>query len=191
MKISKVFSSLFGILGTVLLIASIGVCLLCRNWTPQNQGVPQAADAAADQFIQALSAGDFASAGNLIYGQPELGAEGVFHSDAAARIWEGFRESFVCQSEGGSYLESTDIYRNVTLSYLDVAGVLRETASFARTTGDEAEEPDTQLLTAMDRALSEGKTLRIQGKLRMIEDQGHWYVIPDKTVLSAISGGLQ
>lgn len=193
MKLSKVFSALFGVLGTFLLIASLGVCLLCRNMKPQNQGVPQGASDAAEQFAQALSAGDFESLEGFLYGQPELGAGEDFHSDAATRIWEAFRDSLACENEGLCYLEGTDIYRDVAVTYLDVSGVVKEAASLAKTLEageEETAQPDRQLLEVVAGALEKGKTTTVQGRLRLIEDEGRWYVIPDKTVLAAISGGL-
>lgn len=192
MKPSRVFSSLFFILGTVLLIVSIVGCLLCRNMETKGQSVPQAAEAAAEEFAAAVSAGDLRAASSLIYGQPELGAEASFESGAAQMVWESFLDSLSC--EGGAFRwEGTALYQDVTLSCLDVPGVMREvlTIAGAGRAEEETREDDQLLLEAVETAAAQGQRISAQGSLRLIEDGGSWYVIPDKTVLSALSGGLK
>lgn len=199
MKLSRFFSSVFAVLGTGVMIVSIILCLLCRNMEPKTQGVAQEAEDVSEQFIGALSSGDYQTAGELIYGQPELGADGAFQSDAAARIWETFRESISCEDSGACYLEGTEIYRDVTVTFLDVSGVLNAVPALAQSmqAAQEAEpdeeairkDSDAILMEAVEKALSDGERVSVQGKLQLVQDEGRWYVIPDKTVLSAISGG--
>lgn len=191
MKPSKVFSSLFFILGTGILIVSIALCLLLRNMETVGRGVPQEAEAAANQFASALSAGDLDAAADLIYGQPDLGTEASFDSTAAGSIWERFRESISC--EGGScYWEGTSLYQDVTLSYLDVPGVMKDVTALAKAAeADESMDGEQRLLDTVKTALAQGRQVTVQGKLRLVEEAGSWYVIPDKTVLSALSGGVK
>lgn len=193
MKLSKFFSSVFAVLGTGVMIVSILLCLLCRNLEPKSQSVPLAAEETSRQFMQALSDGDYQTAGSLLYGQPELGAEGAFESDAAAYLWEAFRGSISWEESSGCYLEGTEVYRDVTVTVLDISSVLNAVPALAQSMGDSPSSPDTDalLLEAVKKALSGGETLSVSGKLRLIQDEGQWYVIPDKKILSAISGGRQ
>lgn len=191
MKPSKVFSSLFFVLGTVLLIVSIVGCLLLRNMETKGQSVPQGAEAVGEQFAAAISGGDLEGAASLIYGQPDLGTAVPFESAAAGQIWESFRESISCEG-GACYWEGTTLYQDVTLSYLDVPGVMKNITSLAKAGEEDADrDADQRLLEAVEKAVAQGQQTAVQGKLRLMEDGGSWYVIPDKTVLSAISGGLK
>ena len=72
MKTSSKFSSLLGLLGAVLLCGSILLCLLCAKASPLMLGTPQNALDVTEAFAQALRAGDPASAGALLSGQPRL-----------------------------------------------------------------------------------------------------------------------
>lgn len=191
MKPSKVFSSLFFILGTGILIVSIALCLLLRNMETVGRSVPQEAEAAGNQFASALSAGDLEAAADLIYGQPDLGTEASFDSTAAGSIWERFRESISCES-GSCYWEGTSLYQDVTLSYLDVPGVMKDVTALAKAAeADESMDGEQRLLDTVKTALAQGRQVTVQGKLRLVEEAGSWYVIPDKTVLSALSGGVK
>lgn len=193
MKLSKFFSSVFSVLGVAVLIVSIAVCLLCRNLESKSQNAPQAAEETSRQFMQALSDGDYRAAGNLLYGQPELGAEGDFQSDAAAYLWDAFRGSVSWEAPSGCYLEGNQVYRDVTVTVLDISGVLNAVPALAQSMGDSPFSPNTDalLLEAVKKALSGGETLSVSGKLRLIQDGGQWYVIPEKKLLSAISCGIQ
>lgn len=193
MKLSKFFSSVFAVLGAGVMILSILLCLLCRNHSPKSQIVPQEAEEASRQFMQALSDGDYRTAGGLLYGQPELGAEGDFQSDAAAYLWEAFRGNVSWEAPSGCYLEGAQVYRDVTVTVLDVTAVLDAVPALAQSREDSPSSPNTDalLLEAVKEALSGGKTQSVSGKLRLIQDGDQWYVIPDKQILSAISGGRQ
>lgn len=192
MKISRFFSALFAVLGTGVLIVSIFLCFLCRNLEPKHQNVSGGAEETSERFMQSLSDGDFSTAGALLYGQPELGAEGAFESDGAADIWEAFRDSISWEAPEGCYLEGTQVYRDVTVTVLDVSAVLKAVPALAQPDGasETSPNPDALLGEAVKEALNRGDTASVSGRLRLIQEDGQWYVIPDKTILSAISGGL-
>lgn len=191
MKPSKFFSSLFAVLGAGVLIVSILLCFLCRNLETKSQNVPREAEDASTRFMQVLSDGDFATAGSFLYGQPELGAEGAFESDGAADIWEAFRNSISWEAPDGCYLEGTEVYRDVTVTVRDVSAVLNAVSALARSMGfsETSPNPDALLREAVKEALNRGETMSVSGRLRLIQEEGQWYVIPDRKILSAISGG--
>lgn len=199
MQVTKLFSSIFSVLGTVVLIVSIVLCLMCRNMEPKTRNIPQEARDVSEQFMTFLSAGDYESAGQLIYGQPELGADENLQNSVSARIWEAFRESVTLEAEDSCYLEGKDYCRDVTVSTLDVPGLMQSIASLTQpqqmavSGEDEAlpvSNPDTLLMEAVEEALLSCETVQVQGRLRMVEAGNSWYVIPDKAILTAISGGL-
>lgn len=193
MKTAKVFSAIFGVLGTILLVGSLALCLICRNWEPKAQTGSPEAEAAARQFLDALSQGDYGSAEAMIYGQPKLGGEESFRSEALARVWEAFRERLSFETPEPCYAEGENLYLDVTVWSLDVAGVMRSAADLAKAQSAEGEttlSSEERLLSAVEKALSSGERVSAKGRLQLMEDGDQWYVIPDKTVLSAISGGL-
>ena len=85
MKIAKFFAGIFGLLGTVLLVGSIGLCLFSLNAPARMKEVPEGAAACADAFCAAVEAKEFENAQALIYGQPDLGLAGTLE-DALTKM---------------------------------------------------------------------------------------------------------
>lgn len=195
MQVNKIISSLFAVLGTAILVVSIVLCLVCRNLEPMAQSTPQEALDARDAFAASLSAGDLEGAAMWIYGQPELGGDTALQSAAASRIWEAFRSSLSVEADGICYLEGRDYCQDVTVTMLDVPGLMKALPDHVKPSVPAAEEAplpdeDQLLMEAVEEALAAGELTQVQGRLRLVEDGGRWYVVPDKTVLAAISGGL-
>ena len=70
MKLSKFFSGVFGVLGMLLMVATVMLCVLCRNTQPRMLESPEAASTQAQCMMDALCAGDYETAASCMYGQP-------------------------------------------------------------------------------------------------------------------------
>lgn len=179
MKPSKFFSAVFGILAAVLMVLSIAGTLLLRGHEAQSP-VPREAEDAARQFAQALSAGDYQGAGSQIWGQPELGAQGPMTDPQAQAVWDAFRDSLICEGQGPCYWESQALYQDVTVTSLDIAALLNAIPH----SGQQPQE-------TVETAISQAPMTQTQGRLQLLEQEGRWFVLPDKTILSAMSGGVR
>lgn len=206
MKLSKVFSAAFAGLGVILMVAAVAGCLLFRNAGPKNGGIPQAAQDCTEQFAQALMAGDYQAAESLLYGQPDLGVNVAPDGEAAKRTWEAYQGSVSCAFSGACYRKGTEIYRDMTVTALDVPGTMASLPELTQRLLDErnAGEPeeaggaadvrqanvDAVLEDAVRLALASPKTIDYTVTLQLTQQEGRWQVIPDGALLTAISGGL-
>lgn len=207
MKISKFFSGLFSVLGTVLLVGTVVLCLISLNAEPKLLEVPEGAQERAEAFLTAVSEGDYAAAGSMMYGQPSLGAEGAPAAGTAAQIWEAFAGSISCQLTGEPYAAEDGIAWSVSVETLDVSALTASLEERARNLLqkrlEEAEDPaalydeknnfreevvDEALLEAVEQALQEdAQTLRREVTLNLICRDGQWWVVPNDALLQAIS----
>lgn len=208
MKIARFFAVIFGILGTILLLGSFGLCLLFRNAPVRIVQLPEAAVNASDAFSQALNDGDLTSAAALIYGQPELGTETVPADPETEAIWNAFLESISLEYTGKCYATENGLARSGTITTLDVAAL---TAKLPERTQalinqriiaaeDLSEIYDDQnqfrqelvteiLAQALQQALAEdAKTITREVTLQLVNRDGSWWVVPDQALLQAISG---
>ncbi len=209
MKLSHILSALFGVLGAVLMAAAVVLCLFFRTAEPKMPEPSPEAEACSLQLMEALSRGDFPSAGGLIYGQPVLAAE-TPESEDAALIWEAFLGSISYRFDSGLYAEGTSLYRDVTLTTLDIPSLTASIAPLAQerltqrveaaedpaALYDENRELLPQVLSAVLReavseAIAQGETASIQGRLQLFQQEGRWWAIPDRSLLKAVSGGLR
>ncbi len=209
MKLSKLFSKIFGVLGAALLVFSLALCLICRNGEPRLAQPPKEAGEASAALMDALSQGDYTAASALLYGQPDLGADGAPEDPAAALVWEAFTGSISYQFSGNCYMAGTDVCQDVTITLLDVPGVIKAIPDLSQSLmaqkAANAAEPeeiysedgeylpqvvDQVMLDAARQAIAEAGTVSYDGTLRMFQQNGRWTVIPDRTLLRAISGGL-
>ncbi len=208
MRFSKFFSAVFAVLGTILMTGTVALCLLNLNSEPKLEALPKAASECAEAMMQALADGDFAAAGKLMYGQPDLGAAGSPQDETGALVWDAFVGRISFAFSGECYVVDSQICRDVTVTVLDVNSVTAALPELARTLltreVEAAEEPETLydengefragvvdavLQEAAVQALAQAQTKTYQVTLQLISREGQWWVIPDQALLDAISGG--
>lgn len=210
MKISKFFSGVFAVLGTVLLVGTVVLCLISLDAEPRLAEVPEAAREGAIAVVDALCQGDFSAAGSMMYGQPDLGADREPADAAGALIWDAFVGSLSYTLSREPSVEDSGVVWTVTVDALDISAVtasLEERAQAllrqrAETAEDAAALYDAEnnfredvveeaLLEAVAQALSEdAETVSREGTLKMIQRDGRWWAVPDQALLQAVSGGV-
>lgn len=210
MKIAKFFAGIFAAAGTVLLVGSIGLCLFSLNAPVQMTQVPEAAVSCSEELVAAIADGDFASVAERLYGQPELGA-GRDPADAmGVMVWDAFVQSLSCEFQGDCYADESGIYRDASITALDIPSVTEnlQTRAHALLTqkveaatdmaelydenNDFREDLVSQVLCdALVQAISQdGKTVTRDVTLKLIYRDGQWWVVPDAALLQAITGGV-
>lgn len=210
MKIARFFAVIFGIIGMVLLIGSIGLCLISLDAPVRMTETPAGAVECSENLLEAIENGDFAAAGNLMYGQPDLGVEHLPSEAGGAMIWDAFLNSISCEFKGDCYATDTGIARDASITVLDIPSVTEKlnTRAHALLTQrvenavDMAELYDennnfredlvTEVLNeALAQALAEdAKTATWDVTVKLVSRDGQWWVVPDQALLTAITGGV-
>lgn len=208
MKVARFFAAIFAVLGCLLLVGSIGWCLLSLNAPVRVLEMPQGAVDCSDAFAQALNAGDLTEAAQMIYGQPDLGAEGTSADLETAQVWAAFLESISFEFTGKCYAAENGFARDASITVLDTASVTQKlpertqalvnqrikSAETLEEIYDEdgrfREELVTQILQeALHQSLTQDThTVTRELTIKIINRDGAWWVVPDQALLQAITG---
>ena len=205
MKVSKIFSGLFAVLGALVMAASVTVCLLSRNAQPRMLESPEAAAAQAQRMMDALCAGDYETAAGFVYGQPDFGTGEP--EDAVTRLlWDAFTQGMTYEFTGLCYVTDSGFGRDASVTVPDLSGVTAQLPQRAQALLEEQTQPETEeaadqtraytaqqvdqaLLEAARQALSENTdTITRDVTLNLIYRDDAWWVVPDQTLLQLISG---
>lgn len=197
----KLFSSLFAVVGTLLMAGTAVLCLLSLNAKPHVLTFPQEASLQAQTFAKTISKGDLESAGKCMYGQPELTADGDWQDSQKTRIWEAYLESLSCTPTRDPQAENDGISWQVQIKMLDVSALMESwqqqtEAILAAWSGseEEGEEPSEEIVSAaldqgLEKALGgERKTLSREVTLNLVYRENQWWVSPDTALLQLLSG---
>lgn len=210
MKIAKFFAFLFAVLGVVIMIASVGLCLLSLNAPVRMTEIPAGAGECSEALRSAIDEGDLACAGSLLYGQPDLGVERLPETAEGQLIWEAFLQSTACEFRGDCYATGTGLARDAVITTLDIPSVtekLTQRAHALLTTRMENAQDMAELYDntnnfreelvadVLEQALEQGLqqdsgTITREVTLTLVNRDGQWWVVPDQALLSALTGGL-
>ena len=208
MKLERFFSYIFAGLGVVLLIVSFGVCLLSRNAPVRMTEVPAGAEQCAEAFCDAVNNGELVNMSRMIYGQPDLGMENLPEAPEATLVWQAFADSISCEFDGGYYPMDAGIAREVKITTMDVVALMENLAQHAQTVLEEKvaaagtladiydennnyREDLVELVMqeALQRVLAQDvKTVTWNVTLNLINRDDSWWIVPDQSLLQAISG---
>ena len=210
MKIARFFAVIFGLIGTVLMIGSIGLCLISLDAPVRMPETPAAAVECSEDLMNALADGDCAAAGNVLYGQPDLGVDREPADEVGQMIWTAFLGSISYEFKGDCYATDSGIARDATITAMDIPSVTDAVSQHAHAlltarvenATDMAELYDEEnnfredlvadvLSEAVVRALAENaETVTRDVTLNLICRDGQWWVVPDQALLQTISGGV-
>lgn len=205
MKLSKLAAGLFAAAGTVLLIGSLILCLSSLNRPARVDIQPEGAQVCADAMLTALNNGDFSAAAKLFYGNPDLGLDAEPASPFGKQLWKAYRDSISASPKGSCYAADTDLLLDATVTALDIPGTLKTLDARAsdllkqqaeETAPTEETPPQIQkgaiVVQALTDALAEdAKTTTQNITLRLVHQDGQWWVMPDTALLQILSGGLR
>ncbi len=209
MKISKMASALFAVVGTVLLVGSIVTSFVALNSPTRAVKPTQEANDFARSVLGALEDGDFTAVEGYLYGKPSLGLDREPAAEEGKLIWNAYRDSIAVTTGENCYGEGTNIYQTAQVTYMNIAETL---SGLDRRAGEllkeklDAQEDHTALLgedgqipeklreelrtQALREALAEPKTVTTQITFQLIEQDGQWWALPDQATLDILSGGL-
>jgi hypothetical protein len=210
MKISKVFSGLFALVGAALAAFTVMLCLWGLDREPVLVEPPHMAVSRVEALFQAVCSDDYPAASALIYGQPDLGAERTDEDSVSSRIWDAFVDSMGYELSGECYATDHGVAQKVLVSYLDITSVTDGLQVRARELllqrVREAEDVDqiydenndyrldfvdAVVSDAMEEALREdARYQETELTVNLVYHQGQWWILADEALMQAISGGV-
>ena len=210
MKIAKFFAGIFGAIGTVLLVGSIGLCLFSLNAPVRMEKVPAEAVECADVLAAAIAQKDFDALEDCLYGQPELGLSGEPEDELVKMVWDLVQLNLEFAWQGDCYLRDAVLCRDAQVRYFDAASVTEnlQTRAHALLTLQVEAATDMEQLYDEDgefrkdlvdqvlkAALTQGcmedvKAVTANVTVELIHRDGQWWAVPDTALLTALSGGL-
>lgn len=209
MKLRKIAAGLLAAAGSLLLAGSVAACLGAVNrpaaFAPHTDGVRDF----AQEFLDTLDRGDFAGVEKCLYGSPDLGLEKAPDTESGKQLWQAYRDSVSVEYSDYCYSKGTNIYQSAKVTALDISaamGKLNSTAAeILKSTLETAEDPNAllnedgtipdtlrqqALSQALTQVLSEGTTVTREMNVRLVKQDGQWWVVPDGALLAVLSAGL-
>lgn len=210
MKIAKFFACILGLLGTALMVCSIGLCLMSLDAPAKVIEMPQGATNCSVTLMEAVSDGDYEAVQNLIWGQPDLGAQNAPADQAGKMIWDTFLNSISYEFKGECYVSGTGMARDAVITAIDIPTVTQTVQKKSRELMNRrvAEAEDVMALydstgnfrrELVEEVLHEAITLALAEEsvlvsrdvtVTLICREGQWWALPDTALLTAISGGV-
>lgn len=168
------------------------------------------AEAQAQALMEAVSRGDYDTAGTLMLGNPKLGVDRDPADTVGIMIWDAFINSYSYEMVGDSFATDSGIAQKVKVSYLEIDSVTADLRQRSQTLLEErvsqAEDVDEiydenndykeafvmeVLKDAVTDALEEdAKMTGTEFTINLVYRDGHWLVVSDSALLAAISGGI-
>lgn len=210
MKIAKFFAGIFGAIGTILLVGSIGLCLFSLNAPVRMAEIPVEAVECADTLAAAISQKDFDALQDCLYGQPDLGLSGEPEEELVRMVWELVQLNLEFSWEGDCYLQDAVLCRDATVRYFDTASVTQNLQTRAHTLLTQRVEEATDMAQLYDEGgefrkdlvdqvmkaaltqacMEDAKAATADVTVEFIHRDGRWWAVPDAALLTALSGGL-
>lgn len=208
--IKKILSLIFIIVGIAAAVAAVNLSLSNKNADPVLLVPPEEAKLQVVGLMDAVCSGDYTTASTYLHGQPDLGVDREASDPVGALIWESFCDSMSYELIGDCYGTEEGLAQNVKLSCMDitsVTAVLKERSqSMLEKRVDEAENLEEVydenlqyredfvmgvLYDAAAAAVKEdAETITMDMTVNMIFQDGAWWIIADRNLLDAISGGI-
>lgn len=209
MKISKLASAVFAVVGTVLLTGSIIASFAALSIPAKAVKPTQEANRLAQKVLGALDDGDFSAVEGCLYGKPTLGLDREPATTEGKLFWDAYRDSVAVTTDETCYGEGTNIYQTARISAMDIPGTLDKLGQRAgellkQRLDSEAESSallgeDGQIsqtlrdeirMQALQDVLAEPETVTTQITFQLVEQDGQWWAVPDQAMLDILSGGL-
>lgn len=210
MKIAKFFAGIFGAIGTVLLVGSIGLCLVSLNAPVRMTEIPEGAVECAEMLGNAIAEKNFDAVEACMYGQPDLGLSGELEEKLANMVWELVLLNLEFSWQGDCYLQDAVLCRDAQVRYFDAASItqnlqarahalltqrVEEATDMAQLYDDGGEFRQELMDEVLEAALAQAcmadaKAVTADVTVQLVNRDGRWWAVPDAALMTALSGGL-
>lgn len=208
--IKKLLSVIFIIVGILAAAAAVYLGMSYKDADPVLLAPPEDAKLQVIGMMDAVCEGDFASASTYMQGQPDLGVDREATDPVGVLIWNAFCDSMSYELVGECYGTEEGLAQDLTISCIDitsVTAVLKDRSqALLEQRVEEAEDLDevydenlqyredfvmSVLYDAAAAALAEdATTMTAELTVNMIYQNETWWIIADRNLLDAISGGI-
>ena len=210
MRISKLASAVFAVVGTVLLVGSVVMSFVALGRPTTAVEPTREANDVAQSVLSALDHGDLSKVGTYFYGAPALGLDREPATAEGKQIWNAYRDSITVSADEGCCAEGTTIHQTAQVTALDINETLsrldEEAAALLNQKVETAEDPaalldengevpqtlkDELCAQALTQVLADAKTVTTQITFQLMEQDGQWWVLPDQAMLDVLSGAVK
>lgn len=208
--IKKLLSVILAVIGIAATAGAVRLALDHTNSNPVLLAPPEEAVHQVTGLMDAVCSGDFDAASTYLQGQPGLGVDRDPTDEVGVLIWEALCDSMHYELVGECYATADGLAQNVTMTYMDITSVTAVLKDRSQTLleqrVEEAEALDDVydenmqyredfvmdvLYDAAAAALKEDATyVTTDLTLNMTYQGGKWWIIGDRALLDAISGGI-
>ena len=206
----RFFSILLFLFGLLSAAASITAALFFSDKPSVLLEVPESVPTSVESLMDRICAGKFSQAEQFLYGSPVLGLDEPPADEVSRLVWNACLGSTSYEFLGDFYATETGLARDLRITALDVPLVVESLSPLAHdillSRLEDAEEysliydennhfresfVSDVLRTAAQQALESNAPYKESTiALHLVFYGGEWFVYPDTSLLSAISGGI-
>lgn len=211
MKIfTRCLSACLAVVALAVAVTGIYMALSWKDEEPVLVEPSQEALTTASVLMNLVCKGDYETASNLILGKPDLGVDREAEDAVGRLLWDAYQESMRYEVVGECYATENGLAQQFTVRYLDVDSVTLSLGDRAAAILEARVEAATDMTEIYDGsnefredvvmdALLEAAAEALEGEvsyisqtftMNLVYSNGSWYAVPDKGLLSAISGSL-
>lgn len=204
----KVFACLFALLGIVILLGTGVLSFRVLNAPTRLVGPAVSAGNRTEAWAVAVTAGDYGTAGKLMYGQPDLLPSDGSGYAVGEILWEAYQQSLCLEFTGECCATDSGISREMTVTALDISAVMKrvkeqinpalgaraEAALDKNVIFDEnnayREAFVMETLCDVTRQVlkTEQPALQRTIKLELVFEEGQWWILPQQELIRLLSG---
>ena len=197
MKIRSGISAVFAMLAAMVAAASVFLVVTSRGRQPVLLYAPEEAKLCVEEMMEAICDGDFVSAAGWMYGSPDLGIAREPEDAVNKTFWNAFVSSLDYELVGQLYATDTGTAQDVKIISMELAAATQgmEQAADASeiydaSNGYKDSFVESVITQAAQDALEEDTrySYRIV-TLQLVYSGDQWWVMPNRELLNAISGG--
>lgn len=210
MRKTSIISGLFGVLGLCTAVLGLVLALTNMNASPVLVEQPKAARERVETMLEALCQADYATVSESLYGEPNLGLDREAVDPVGQLLYQALVESFTYEMVGDFHATDSGVSLDVVITALDLDSVtaslrdraqaileqrIEEAEDMYEIYGEDHEIREEFVMDALYRAAEDA--LKLDAKqanweltLNLIYEDGKWWVMPENTLLQALSGGI-
>lgn len=208
MKRSKMVPALYVILGILLAALTVTLSLRSMDAAPVLLKQPEGAAQCVQGFLAQVKAGNLPGASEYLYGRPALASVSGQTDAAGAMLWNAFLSGLQAETLGECIPSDTGVAQRVRISGMQIAVAashLQETAQTLLNSGAAADPAaaydenhayrasfvDAVLKDAAQQVIAQYGAAQVQElELKLVQDKGQWWIMPDQALYNAITGGI-
>ena len=207
---TSVFSLALAAVGAAAALLAAHICQTYADRPPVLLSAPAEATDRLVVMMDAVCAGDYNRAGQMMLGTPDFGAEEKPEDALGLLLWNAYMQSMDYRLEGDCYATEDGLAQDITFTYLDITSVtqnlrqrshaLMEERVAAATDVSEIYNSNNEYRedfvmavlydTAQDALREDAKIVTVSVTVNMKYQDGVWWILPEAELLDAISGGI-